>query len=69
MSPLSFDFCNELSIDFRFSRFCVFYYFLIFMKFLLDFFDFLFRAVDPGRSGPFAPTGPGAQNRYFSKGF
>ena len=24
---------------------------------------------NPGRSGPLAPTGPGAQNRYFSKGF
>ena len=23
----------------------------------------------PGRSGPLAPTGPGAQNRYFPKGF
>jgi len=23
----------------------------------------------PGRSGPLAPTGSGAQNRYFSKGF
>ena len=67
MSPLSFDFCNELSNDFRFSRFCGF--FLVFIGFFLDFVDFLFRAVDPGRSGPLAPTGPGAQNRYFSKGF
>ena len=46
-----------------------FVFFSDFYYFFLDFFDFLFRAVDPGRSGPLAPTGPGAQNRYFSKGF
>ena len=62
-------FATNFQLIFGFPDFVFLIFFLFSLNFSLIFFDFLFRAVDPGRSGPLAPTGPGAQNRYFSKGF